>query len=68
MQEQIEQKKADYAEKMKNKDALVHKEAEEKRAIVEASRGEEIFMAEEMAAKYRATGYAPKKLLSCFGG
>ena len=67
VQEQIEQKKADYAEKMK-KVALVHKEAEEKRAIVEASRGEEIFMAEEMAAKYRATGYAPKKLLSCFGG
>ncbi|GFZ06872.1 remorin family protein [Actinidia rufa] len=66
--EQIEQKKADYAEKMKNKDALVHKEAEEKRAIVEASRGEEILIAEEMAAKYRTTGYAPKKLLGCFGG
>ena len=68
VQEQIEQKKADYAEKMKNKVALVHKEAEEKRAMVEARRGEEILKAEEMAAKYRATGHAPKKLLGCFGG
>uniref|UniRef100_A0A5B7BUF1 Putative remorin n=1 Tax=Davidia involucrata TaxID=16924 RepID=A0A5B7BUF1_DAVIN len=68
IEEQLEKKKADYAEKMKNKVALIHKQAQEKRAIVEAIRGEEILKAEEMSAKYRATGYVPKKLLGCFGG
>ncbi|XP_052193770.1 remorin-like, partial [Diospyros lotus] len=67
MEEELEKRKADYAEKMKNKVALVHKEAEEKRAMVEARRGEEFLKAEEMAAKYRATGHVPKKLLGCFG-
>ncbi|CAN1308800.1 DBP, partial [Linum perenne] len=57
---------AGYAEKMKNRVAQIHKEAEEKRAMVEAKRGEEILKAEEMAAKYRATGQVPKKLLGCF--
>lgn len=65
-QEQLERKKAEYAEQMKNKVALVHKEAEEKRAMVEARRGEDVLKAEEMAAKYRATGSIPKKLLGCF--
>ncbi len=51
---------------MKNKAALIHKQAEEKRAMVEARRGEERLKAEETAAKYRATGHAPKKLLGCF--
>lgn len=41
--------------------------AEEKRAMVIAQRGEEVLKAEEMAAKYRATGVAPKKFLGCFG-
>ncbi|BAS90233.1 Os04g0533300, partial [Oryza sativa Japonica Group] len=67
IEEQLEKKKAEYAEKMKNKVAIVHKEAEEKRAMVEAKRGEEVLKAEEMAAKYRATGHAPKKLIGCFG-
>lgn len=62
----MEKKKAAYAETMKNKIALVHKEAEEKRAMVDAIRGEELLKAEEMAAKYRATGQTPKKLLGCF--
>ncbi|KAK1265770.1 hypothetical protein QJS04_geneDACA015316 [Acorus gramineus] len=53
---------------MKNKIALIHKEAEEKRAMVEAKRGEELLKAEEVAAKYRASGLAPKKLVGCFGG
>ncbi|GMI98385.1 REMORIN 1.2 [Hibiscus trionum] len=66
IEEQLEKKKAEYAEKMKNKVALLHKEAEEKRAMVEARRGEEVLKAEEMAAKYRATGQSPKKLLGCF--
>lgn len=52
---------------MKNKVAIIHKEAEEKRAMIEAKRGEDLLKAEEVAAKYRATGTAPKKLLGgCF--
>ncbi|KAF7821837.1 remorin-like [Senna tora] len=51
---------------MKNKIALLHREAEEKRAIIEAKKGEDLLKAEESAAKYRATGTAPKKLLGCF--
>ncbi|KAH8488635.1 hypothetical protein Peur_059715 [Populus x canadensis] len=66
MEEKLEKQKAEYAEKMKNKVALIHKDAEEKRAMVEAKRGEEFLKAEEMAAKYRATGQTPKKLLGCF--
>jgi hypothetical protein len=52
---------------MKNKKAIIHRQAEEKRAMVMAQRGEEVLKAEEMAAKYRAKGVAPKKLLGCFG-
>lgn len=62
----MERKKAQYGERFKNKIALVHKEAEEKRAMVEAKRGEEVLKAEEMAAKYRATGTTPKKAVGCF--
>lgn len=51
---------------MKNKIVQIHKEAEEKRAMTEAKRGEEILKAEEMAANYRATGTAPTKLFGCF--
>ncbi|CAM0945059.1 unnamed protein product [Alopecurus aequalis] len=64
---ELEKKKAEYAEKMKNKKAIAHRQAEEKRAMVVARRGEEVLKAEEMAAKYRATGLTPKKLLGCFG-
>ncbi|XP_019256744.1 PREDICTED: remorin-like isoform X2 [Nicotiana attenuata] len=67
LEERLEQKKAEYAEKMKNRAALIHKEAEEKKAMVEAKRGEQILKTEEMAAKYRATGQTPKKLLGCVG-
>lgn len=67
IEEQLEKKKAEYAEKMKNKAAMIHKEAEEKKAMVEAKRGEEVLKAEEMAAKYRATGNSPKKTMGCFG-
>ncbi|KAK8936388.1 hypothetical protein KSP39_PZI012991 [Platanthera zijinensis] len=66
IEEDLERKKAEYVEKMKNKIAMIHKEAEEKRAMVEAKRGEEILKADEMSAKFRATGHAPKKLLGCF--
>lgn len=51
---------------MKNKVALIHKAAEEKKAMIEAKKGEDLLKAEETAAKYRATGTSPKKLLGCF--
>ncbi|KAJ6764384.1 REMORIN 1.4 [Salix koriyanagi] len=66
IEEKLEKKKAEYAEKMKNKIAVIHKEAEEKKAIIEAKRGEDLLKAEEMAAKYRATGTTPKKLFKMF--
>ncbi|XP_018830817.2 remorin-like [Juglans regia] len=66
IEEQLEKKKAEYVEKMRNKVAMIHKAAEEKRAVTEAKRGEDLLKAEEMAAKYRATGTGPKKLLGCF--
>ncbi|XP_052723672.1 remorin isoform X2 [Vigna angularis] len=65
-EEQLEKKKTEYAEKIINKIASIHKEAEEKRAVIEARKGEDLLKAEETAAKYRATGTAPKKLLGCF--
>lgn len=53
---------------MRNKEALIHKMAEEKKAMVEVKRGEEILKTEDMANKYRATGQTPdKKLLGCIG-
>ncbi|ESQ39225.1 hypothetical protein EUTSA_v10001646mg [Eutrema salsugineum] len=66
IEEKLEKKKAEYGEKMKNKVAAIHKLAEEKRAMVEAKRGEELLKAEEMAAKYRATGIVPKATCGCF--
>lgn len=66
LQEKLEKKKAEYAEKMKNKVAMIHKEAEEKKALVEAKRAEDVLKAEEAAAKYRTTGKPPKKLLGLF--
>lgn len=66
IQEDLEKKKAEYGEKMKNKVVLIHKEAEEKKATVEAQRSEELLKAEETAAKFRATGTIPKKFLGCF--
>lgn len=52
---------------MKNEMARIHKVAEEKRAHIEAKKGEDLLKVEETAAKYRATGTGPKKLLGCFG-
>ncbi|PON43076.1 Remorin [Parasponia andersonii] len=65
-EEELEKRKAEYGEKMKNKVAEIHRQAEEKRAVVEAIRGEETLKAEEWAAKYRATGKTPKKFLGFF--
>ncbi|KAL2902466.1 Remorin [Bienertia sinuspersici] len=66
MEEKLEKKKAEYAEKMKNKVAEVHKLAQEKRAMIEAQKGEELLKAEECAAKFRATGHVPTKCFGCF--
>ncbi|RDY12801.1 hypothetical protein CR513_02358, partial [Mucuna pruriens] len=66
IEEQLEKKKAEYGEKLKNKIATIHREAEEKRALIEAQKGEDFLKADETAAKYRATGTAPKKLFGCF--
>lgn len=67
-EEKLEKQKAAYVEKMKNEIAIVHKKAEEKKAMVEAKRGEDFLKAEELSAKYNATGQMPKKFLLCFGG
>ncbi|XP_068640617.1 remorin-like [Aristolochia californica] len=66
-EEELEKKKAEYGELMKNKIAMLHKEAEEQRAMIEARKGEELLKAEEIAAKYKAKGLAPTKLFGCFG-
>jgi hypothetical protein len=65
-QGKLEKKKAEYAEKMRNQAAAIHKGAEEKRASVEAKRGKEILKSEEMAAKHRSMGTTPNKFLGCF--
>ncbi|KAI5077735.1 hypothetical protein GOP47_0007559 [Adiantum capillus-veneris] len=64
-EEALEKKRAAFVEKMKNKIAAVHRSAEEQRAMAEATRGEEFVKVEELAAKYRAHGKAPKTFL-CF--
>lgn len=66
-QEKLEKKKAEYGERMKNKIAEIHKATEEKRAMIEAKRRENLLKIEEAAAKYRASGTAPKKLHGCLG-
>ncbi|KAM3223473.1 hypothetical protein ACQJBY_057057 [Aegilops geniculata] len=67
-EEKLERKKAEYAEKMRNRMAMIHKEAEEQRAVVEARRQEEMIKCQETAAKHRSQGTTPKKkFLSCFG-
>ncbi|KAJ8766160.1 hypothetical protein K2173_021677 [Erythroxylum novogranatense] len=67
VEEKMEKKKAEYAEKMNNRVAEIHKTAEEKKALAEAKRGEEFFKIEETSAKYRARGHIPKNFFGCFG-
>lgn len=66
IEENLEKKKAGYIEKTKNKVTLVHKEAQERRATIEAKHAEELLKAEETSAKCRASGTVPKKLLGVF--
>ena len=66
-QAKLEKKKAEYAEKMRNQVAAIHKEAEEKRMSVEARRREAILKYEDMAAKHRSKGTTPAtKFLGLF--
>ncbi|XP_017232130.1 remorin-like isoform X2 [Daucus carota subsp. sativus] len=67
IEEELEKEKAEKVEKMKNKIAILHQIAEEKRAAVEAKRGEEILKVEEEGAKYRKNGTTPTRYLGCFG-
>lgn len=67
-EEKLEKQKAAYVEKMKNEIAIIHKQAEEKKAMADAKRGEDMLKAEELSAKYNATGQVPKKFFLCFGG
>lgn len=66
-QEKLDRNKAKCVEKMQNNVAEIHRTAEEKRAMIEANRGEEFLEIEEKAAKFRTRGYSPKKYLPCFG-
>ncbi|XLR19309.1 hypothetical protein S83_047221, partial [Arachis hypogaea] len=54
IEENLKRKKAEYAEKMKNKIADIHRSAEEKRTMVEAQKREEFIELEETAAKFRS--------------
>lgn len=63
----MDRKKAGYVEIMQNKIAEIHRSAEEKKALIEAQKGEEFLKVEETGAKFRTRGYVPRKLLSCFG-
>ncbi|WOL13325.1 remorin-like [Canna indica] len=65
MEEKLEKKKAEYAEKQKNKIAMIHKEGVEKRAMVQVNRAEATLKIEEAATKYRACGVTPKKDHGC---
>ncbi|KAL6986210.1 hypothetical protein U1Q18_019578 [Sarracenia purpurea var. burkii] len=66
IEEKFERIKAEEVEKMSNKKAEIRKAAEEKRATVEAKRGEDILKVEEMASKFHATGNIPKRFFGCF--
>ncbi|KAK7307845.1 hypothetical protein VNO77_41263 [Canavalia gladiata] len=66
IEENMEKKKAEYVEKMKNRMAEIHRLAEEKRAIVEAQKREEFLDLEETAAKFRSRGNTPRKIFGCF--
>ncbi|KAG9456588.1 hypothetical protein H6P81_001096 [Aristolochia fimbriata] len=64
----LEAKKSKVFGNIENKMDIIHKVADEKRLMVDAERHEKHFKAEKMGAKYRATAFAPKKIVGCFGG
>lgn len=68
MQEALEKKKANYAEKTKNKIASIHKAAEMKKAQVEADYKTKNFQTKETAAVHLAANTVPKNpFFACFG-
>ncbi|TKY60604.1 Remorin protein [Spatholobus suberectus] len=67
IEEKLDRNKAECVEKMQNKVVEIHRTAEEKRAMIEAQKGEEFLEIEEKAAKFRTRGYSPRKFLPCFG-
>ncbi|XP_068470838.1 remorin-like isoform X2 [Phaseolus vulgaris] len=67
IEEKLDRNKAKCVEKMQNKVAEIHRTAEEKRAMIEAYKGEEFLEIEEKAAKFRTRGYSPRKFLPWFG-
>lgn len=64
-EERLENEKAAYVERTRNKVALVQRIAEEQRALAEARHGQEMLKAEEVAAKCRASGARPRKFTFC---
>ncbi|XP_047319706.1 remorin-like [Impatiens glandulifera] len=66
IEEKYEKMKAEKIKEMNNKQIEVQKAAEQKRAAIIAKRGEDVVMVEESAAKFRASGYVPKRLFSRF--
>ncbi|KAL2342774.1 hypothetical protein Fmac_004059 [Flemingia macrophylla] len=67
IEEKLDRNKAKCVERMQNKVAEIHRTAEEKRAMIEAYKGEEFLEIEEKAVKFRTRGYTPRKFLPCFG-
>ncbi|XP_020216028.1 remorin 1.4 isoform X1 [Cajanus cajan] len=67
IEEKLDRNKAKCVEKMQNKVAEIHRTAEEKRAMIEAYKGEEFLEIEEKAVKLRTRGHTPRKFLPCFG-
>ncbi|KAK7253032.1 hypothetical protein RIF29_37420 [Crotalaria pallida] len=68
IEENLEKRKAEYVERMKNKVADIHRSGQEKRAIVEAQKKEDILEVEETAAKFRSRGNTPRSFFTCFSG
>ncbi|XP_037493394.1 remorin 1.4 [Jatropha curcas] len=65
-EEKLERKKVEFAEKMTNKIAEIQKEAEERKTMIEAKRGQDFLKVEENAARYHSLGYLPRRSLICF--
>ncbi|KDP25465.1 hypothetical protein JCGZ_20621 [Jatropha curcas] len=65
-EEKLERKKVEFAEKMRNKIAEIQKEAEERKTMIEAKRGQDFLKVEENAARYHSLGYLPRRSLICF--
>ncbi|KAK1374799.1 hypothetical protein POM88_030992 [Heracleum sosnowskyi] len=65
IEEELEKKKAEKLEKFKNKIAIIHQKAEEKRAAAETERGKKFLKIDEKGAKLREM--RPRKFCGYFG-